>query len=389
MAGDSTSNVILSGLFANKNVGTGKTVTLALSGTSAGNYSITQPGGLVADITAKALTITGTPVAASRVYNGTLTTTVSGATLSGLAAGDSTSNVILGGLFADKNVGAGKAVSLALTGASGGNYSLTQPGGLTAAITARALTISATGVSKVYDGLTGATVTLTNNRVAGDVLTTAYTSAAYVDKNAGTGKTVNVSGISLSGTDAGNYTFNTTATTTASITKRNLAVTGVTANNKVYDGTTAAMLSGTATVTALGSDAVTLGGTGSGVFANKNVGTGKAVTVNGYTLSGTNAGNYNLTQPAGIVASITARALTITAGNKTKLFGFANPALTYTVGGPGLAAVDSLATVFTGALTTTAGVSSPIGSYSITKGTLAANSNYVISTFVNGVLTVQ
>ena len=58
-------------------------------------------------------------------------------------------------------------------------------------------------------------------------------------KNVGTGKTVTVSGISISGTDAGNYTFNTTATTTANITARGLTV-SATGVNKVYDGNTTA-----------------------------------------------------------------------------------------------------------------------------------------------------
>jgi len=71
----------------------------------------------------------------------------------------------------------------------------------------------------VYDGITGATVTLTDNRIASDVLSTAYVSAAFSDKNVGTAKTVNVGGITVTGADAGNYTFNTAAATTANITQ--------------------------------------------------------------------------------------------------------------------------------------------------------------------------
>ena len=56
-------------------------------------------------------------------------------------------------------------------------------------------------------------------------------------------------------------------------------------------------LSGTATVAALGSDNVIVMGTGSGAFSDKNVGTGKAVTVSGYTLGGADAGNYTLVEP--------------------------------------------------------------------------------------------
>ena len=88
-------------------------------------------------------------------------------------------------------------------------------------------------MNKVYDGTTAATVTLSDNRISGDVLTDSYTTASFSDKNVGTGKTVSVSGISISGADAGNYTFNTTATTTADITQRPITVTAD-AKTKVY-----------------------------------------------------------------------------------------------------------------------------------------------------------
>src|SRR5207245_2107367 len=107
----------------------------------------------------------------------------------------------------------------------------------TADITAKALVVSATGVNKVYDGTTNATVTLTDNRVAGDTFTTSYSSASFANKNVGTAKTVSVSGIAISGADAANYTANTTATTTANITGRALVV-SATGVDKVYNGTT-------------------------------------------------------------------------------------------------------------------------------------------------------
>ena len=107
----------------------------------------------------------------------------------------------------------------------------------TADITARALTVSATGANKVYDGTTSATITLADNRISGDSLTTSYTNASFANKNVGTAKTVSVSGISIAGTDALNYSANTTATAAADITARSLSV-SATGVNKVYDGTT-------------------------------------------------------------------------------------------------------------------------------------------------------
>ena len=99
--------------------------------------------------------------------------------------------------------------------------------------------MTATGVNKVYDGTTAATVTLVRRPVSGDVFTDELHERDFANKNVGTGKTVSVTGITISGTDAGNYTFNTTASTTADITARALTVTA-TGVNKVYDGTTAA-----------------------------------------------------------------------------------------------------------------------------------------------------
>src|SRR5207237_10761101 len=87
---------------------------------------------------------------------------------------------------------------------------------------------------------------------------------------AGPGKAVTVSGYTLSGADAGNYTLVQPTGLTANITAASLAISGLTANNKVYDATLADTLSGTATVSALGSDVVSVGGAGSAVFETGN-----------------------------------------------------------------------------------------------------------------------
>src|SRR5262249_30210685 len=147
--------------------------------------------------------------------------------------------------FADKNIGTAKSISISgisISGTDAANYSANSTASATANITARSLTISAAGVNKTYDGSTSATVTLSDNRVAGDSLTTSYTSASFATKSVGTSKAVSVSGINVTGTDAGNYTFNSTANTTANITARSLSVTA-TGNNKVYDGTPTATVS--------------------------------------------------------------------------------------------------------------------------------------------------
>jgi hypothetical protein len=130
-------------------------------------------------------------------------------------------------------VGTGKTVSVSgitVTGADAANYTQNTTANTTADITTAPLVVSATGVNKVYDVAVTATVTLSDNRVTGDVLTTGYGSAAFGDKNVGTGKAVSVSGITVTGTDAANYTHNATANTTANISAAPLLVTALDAS---------------------------------------------------------------------------------------------------------------------------------------------------------------
>jgi len=126
------------------------------------------------------------------------------------------------------------------------------------------------------------------------------------------------SGINAGSVTGGNITLvegatnNTVAIPNSTVNQKALTIAGLTANNKVYDAATTATLSGTAALVGVESgDVVTLGGSASASFATAAVGTAKAVTVTGYSISGGSAANYTLTQPAGLTADITAKALTI------------------------------------------------------------------------------
>jgi filamentous hemagglutinin family protein len=282
-------DVTLSGAFSDKNAGNGKTVTAALTGTDAGNYTVTYTD--TANITAKALTVSGFS-AADKVYDGTTAATVGG-TITNAVSGD---DVTLSGTFSDKNAGSGKTVTAVLTGTDAGNYTVTYSD--TADITAKALTVSGFNADKIYDGTTAATVGGTlDGVISGDTVT--LTGGSFDTKNAGTGKTVSVTSADLSGTDAGNYTLS--YTDTADIAAKALTVSGFSAADKVYDGTTAATVSGTIT-NAVSGDDITLTGT----FNDKNAGNGKTVTA---ALSGTDAGNYTISYTD--TADITAKALTV------------------------------------------------------------------------------
>jgi hypothetical protein len=97
-----------------------------------------------------------------------------------------------------------------------------------------------------------------------------------------------------------------------------------------------------------------------------------------------NNGNYILASNSvsGAVGQIDAKALTVTADNKTITFGNSIPPLTYTYAG--LISGD----VFTGALATRATSSTNAGTYAIARGSLTAGSNYALS-YNAGTLTIQ
>lgn len=313
------------GAFANKSIGTSKPITVTgytITGLDAGNYTLTQPTGLTASITAAPLTITGLS-GVNKVYNASVNATLTGtATLNGKQGSDL---VYFTGTpvatFATKVIGTNKDITVtgySIDGTDAGNYTLSQPTGLKANITAAPLTITGlSGVNKVYDATTTAplsgTATLNGKQGSDVVSLTGTPVASFATKIIGTDKGITVSGYSVTGDDAGNYTLSQPTGLKANITAAPLTITGLSAVDKVYDATTTASLSGTATLNGKqGSDVISLTGTPVATFATKHRDTNKNITVSGYSITGTDAGNYTLSQPTGLTANITAAPLTIT-----------------------------------------------------------------------------
>ena len=208
-----------------------------------------------------------------------------------------------------------------------GNYTIANTTiTVTGDITAKSVAITAGTVavtSKTYDGTTAATITgsaATTDFVGGDTVSIAGTlSGTYDTKAIGTGKTVTVGGYSLTGADAGNYTIaNSTITVNGNITSKSVTITAgtVAVTSKTYDGTTAATITGSAaTADFVGGDTVSITGTLSGTYDTKAIGTGKTVTVGGYSLTGADAGNYTIANSTiTVTGNITAKSVTITAG---------------------------------------------------------------------------
>lgn len=188
------------------------------------------------------------------------------------------------------------------------------------------------------------------------------------------------------------------ATVSSTVNTKALTISGISGANKIYDATTTASSTGTAALVGIvGGDAVSISGSPSLTFDNANVGTGKTISVSGYTLSGAQAARYTLTQPS-LTADITTKALTITADNVTKTAG------ALLTGGPGSTAFSSsglvggqtigTVTIAYGSAGATTGDGATPGVYtnqvtpSAATGGTFTSSNYSIS-YVAGNITVE
>src|SRR5205823_5918787 len=175
----------------------------------------------------------------NKPYDGNANAATHASITSGLVAGDVVAVSSTNGLFNDKNVANGKAVTadVSKSGTDAGNYTANTTAAATADITPIALVIGITADNKPYDGNANAAThaSITSGLVTGDVVSVSSTNGLFNDKNVANAKPVTAD-VSKSGTDANNYTANTTAAAaTADITPIALVI-GITADNKPYDG---------------------------------------------------------------------------------------------------------------------------------------------------------
>ncbi|PWV95613.1 filamentous hemagglutinin family protein [Hoeflea marina] len=337
ISGDDVSFAGTGASFDDRNAGSGKTVTLggiSLSGADASNYSVAATAVTTADIARAVISAVTGIVASNRTYDGTTAATLDTSTagFTGIISGDELTVASASGAFDDKNAASGKTVritGLGLGGGDAGNYTLASSVATTTADIARAVISAITGIAaldKTYDGTTDATLDAASagftGMISGDDLAVTGATGAFNDKNAGTGKSVAISGLSLGGADAGNYTLaSTTATATADIARALLTLAGFTVENKTYDGTTDATIADAGTLSGLVSgDDVTFAGTEAS-FADRNAGTGKTVTLAGVSLSGADAANYAIAATATTTADIARAVISaitgIVASNRT------------------------------------------------------------------------
>lgn len=121
----------------------------------------------------------------------------------------------------------------------------------------------------------------------------------------------------------GNYLVSSSTSTAITVNPKGLSITGLTGVNKEFDHGVVGTATGTPTLVGkVGSDDVLLSGTPTFAFGAAAVTNGHTLTASGYTLTGTTAGNYTLTQPT-VTANITAKAARVAATNTTVAYGAA------------------------------------------------------------------
>ncbi len=253
------------------------------------------------------------------------------------------------------------------------------------------LTVTAGSASKTYDGTTTASGTINVGTLsgAGDLVNSGG-SLAFGDKNAGSGKTVIASGVTIkdaaNGDVTDNYNISYVNNTSGSIAKANVTL-NVTDVTKTYDGTNnAAAALAVQSGQLYGLDEVTAG---SFSFNNKDAGNNKTVSASGVTVNdGNNGNNYNVTVVDSSNSTINRAALTVTANDANKVFNN----LAY-VGGNGvtlngLVHGETIADL-QGALAYggTAQGATGAGNYIISANGLSS-SNYAV-TFVDGTLVIR
>ena len=353
--GDTLSGGLATSATTASNVGTYGITQGTLAASS--NYALNYTGN---NLTVGQRAITVTADAKSRAYgdaNPALTYQIGG---SGLVNGDTLSGALVTSATTASNVGTYGITQGTLAASS--NYALNYSGN-NLTVGQRAITVTADAKSRAYGDANPALTYQVGGAglVNGDTLSGGLATSATLTSNVGT-YGITQGTLAASGNYALNYAGNN-----LTVGQRTITVTAD-AQSRSYGDANPALTYQVGGSGLVNGDTLS-GGLATSATLTSNVGTygitqGTLVASSNYALNYT--GN-NLT--------VTQRTITVTADAQSRAYGDANPALTYQIGGAGLVNGDTLS----GALVTSATTASNIGTYGITRGTLAATSNYTLN----------
>lgn len=329
--------------FADANVGNDKTVTFKITpkDTFPSCYVLSDGGVFTCKSSIKPKTVTATAVSVKdKEYDGTSTAELD-ITLSDVIDKDKDKlSASAKGTFADVNVGNDKLVTasikktgdITLSGEAAGNYELgdgiPSTNGLKGSITPKKVTVTGiTAKGKTYDSKADAELDYADVVVSGLVGSDSVTvtaSGAFADANAGENKAVTISGITLSGAQAGNYTASDSSqgSAIADISPRPITLQSKSLS-KPYDGNALKPGSDEDKLVTVTSGKIVSGETLTYTFTGSqtDVGTsGNSFTVSGSTTA--HAANYAISYDYGkltvtVPATVGDEVKDLTAGNVT------------------------------------------------------------------------
>ena len=173
--------------------------------------------------------------------------------------------------------------------------------------------------NKIYDGSTSIVCKYfypdqaMEGKISGDDLSVVMGQANADSPDVGN-RTVTFKDFALAGSDAPNYNLTAQPVSgSAAITVRTLTIDNLTVSDKFYDGSNTAAINGTPTLVNLADGESLMLRCGTPTFDTVAVGDNIPVNFTAFTIADTatgKAGNYSLTQPTGITASIKAYAAT-------------------------------------------------------------------------------
>jgi hypothetical protein len=364
---NSETTAVLTGITASGATGTNVgTYINTVSGTD-NNYNLSFVSGSLVIGKANA---TVTANSANLTYTGQAQS-VTGFTATGLVHGETTA--VLTGVTASGATGTNAATYTNTVGGTDSNYNLTFVNGSLVIGKANA-TVTGNSATGTYSGqaqsVSGFTATgLVNNETI--TVLTGVTASGATGTNAGTYSN------SVTSTGSSNYNL-TLVNGSLVIGKANATVTG-NSSTVTYNGAAQTVSGFTASGLVNGETAAVL----TGVSAPGVTGTNAGTYTNAVT--GTDS-NYNLTFVDGSLVIGKAN-LVVTADNKTRAYGDANPALTYTV--TGYLGSDN-GSVITGAptLATAANLTTNVGNMPITAAANNLNATNYNFTYANGTMAI-
>ena len=396
------------GSFASADVGNSIPVTVqgnALSGSAAGNYTLSQPTGLSANITKAPLTVTADNVAKFVGQGLPSSYTVS---YSGFVQGQTAANsgVTAGSVANSANISSGAGTyTLTPSGFSANNYSISYVTGTYTITPVDTLLVQAgshtttygnnvsltpgsvqyylngTGVVNLnYVSSIGNTYTYNDSRGGNVTFTLSPANAVLSSSNNLSFGSYQISGGNL--IQSGSINLIGTGVYTGSLSVGQKAVTASASSvSKVYDGTTAMNGLSISLSPVISGDQVTAGG--SGAFAQKNAGSNINYSVSNLALSGVDSNNYYLTGGTNFSGSngvITPATLTYTATRASSTYGSTPSVNAGSV--TGFVSSENQANATSGGLlfSTNATSASGTGTYAINgSGLTANNGNYIFT----------